>query len=156
MRIAAISCLQDNYAYLLICEKTETCAVVDPSEGGPVLAEIEKQGLTVAAIWNTHHHYDHVGGNEAVLAKFPDAVVVAHESDKGRVPGQTVFAKQGDEVTVGEEVKASIILWMSRSRRRFLLPSLMKPFDASIMNSGRSARDSDLSRTIIEAGIPVP
>ncbi len=109
MRIAAISCLQDNYAYLLICEKTDSCAVVDPSEGGPVLAEIEKQGLSVAAIWNTHHHYDHVGGNEAVLAKFPDAVVVAHESDKGRVPGQTVFAKQGDEVEVGEEVKASVI-----------------------------------------------
>jgi hydroxyacylglutathione hydrolase len=109
MRIAAISCLQDNYAYLLICEKTNTCAVVDPSEGGPVLAEIDKQGVRVAAIWNTHHHYDHVGGNEAVLAKFPDAAVVAHESDKGRVPGQTVFGTQGDEVQVGEEVKASII-----------------------------------------------
>lgn len=109
MRIVAIPCLQDNYAYLLVCEKTQTCAVVDPSEGGPVLAEIEKQGVTVAAIWNTHHHYDHVGGNKAVLAKFPDALVVAHESDKGRVPGQTVFAKQGDEVVVGEEVKASVI-----------------------------------------------
>jgi hydroxyacylglutathione hydrolase len=109
MRIVAISCLQDNYAYLLICEKTKSCAVVDPSEGGPVLKEIADQGLEVKAIWNTHHHYDHVGGNEAVLAKFPDAVVVAHESDKGRVPGQTVFAVQDDEFSVGEEVAASVI-----------------------------------------------
>jgi hydroxyacylglutathione hydrolase len=109
MRISAISCLQDNYAYLLICDATKSCAVVDPSEGGPVLAEIEAQGLKVEAIWNTHHHFDHVGGNEAVLAKFPEAAVVAHESDKGRVPGQTVFAKQGDEVKVGQEVAASII-----------------------------------------------
>ncbi len=109
MRIAAISCRQDNYAYLLICDKTQSCAVVDPSEGGPVLAEIAAQGLKVAAVWNTHHHYDHVGGNEAVLKQFPNAVVVAHESDKGRVPGQTDYVKQGDELRVGEEVAAEVI-----------------------------------------------
>lgn len=109
MRIAAIACLQDNYAYLLVCEKTQTCAVVDPSEAGPVLAEVKSQGLKVGAIWNTHHHYDHVGGNEALLAEFPDALVVGHESDKGRVPGQSVFANDGDEVQVGEEVSAAVI-----------------------------------------------
>jgi hydroxyacylglutathione hydrolase len=109
MRIDSISCLQDNYAYLLICEQTKSCAVVDPSEAGPVLAEIKAQGLRVEAIWNTHHHFDHVGGNEALLELFPEATVVGHESDKGRVPGQTLFAVQGDSVAVGEEVKASII-----------------------------------------------
>lgn len=109
MRIVAIACLQDNYAYLLVCEKTQICAVVDPSEAGPVLAEVKSQGLKVAAIWNTHHHYDHVGGNEALVAEFPDALVVGHESDKGRVPGQNVFVNDGDEVQVGEEVSATII-----------------------------------------------
>ena len=31
-------------------------------------------------------------------------------------------------------VKVSTMRWMSCSRRRFLLPSLMKPLEASIMN----------------------
>ena len=39
----------------------------------------------------------------------PDARVVAHESDKGRVPGQNVFAANDDEVTFGEEIRAKVI-----------------------------------------------
>ena len=82
---------------------------MDPSEAAPVLAEIKAQGVSVAAIWNTHHHYDHVGGNEAILKLFPAAQVVAHASDKTRVPGQTVFAVQDEQVRVGGEIQADII-----------------------------------------------
>lgn len=109
MRIVTIPCLRDNYAYLLVCEETQDAAVVDPSEAGPVLAAIEAEGVRVTAIWNTHHHYDHVGGNEEIAKKFSGCAIVAHESDKGRVPGQTVFVKDGDSVAVGSEVRATVI-----------------------------------------------
>lgn len=109
MRIVTVPCRQDNYAYLLVCEETQRAAVVDPSEPEPVLAAIATEGVTIAAIWNTHHHFDHVGGNDAIIENFSDCAVVAHESDKGRVPGQTVFAKEGDEVAVGTEVRAKVI-----------------------------------------------
>lgn len=109
MRIVTVPCRSDNYAYLLICEQTQRAAVVDPSEEAPVLAAIEAEGVTVQAVWNTHHHYDHVGGNEAIAQKFSGCHIVAHESDKGRVPGQTHFVKDGDQVSVGEEVQARVI-----------------------------------------------
>ena len=47
MRVVSIPCLSDNYAYLVI-DGTQT-AIVDPSEAPPVLAAIEREGVTPAA-----------------------------------------------------------------------------------------------------------
>lgn len=109
MRIVPIECLRDNYAYLVICEATKQAAVVDPSEAAPVIAAVEAEGASLAAIWNTHHHWDHTGGNEALTDRHPGLTVVAHASDRGRVAGQTVFAEDGDEVRIGSEVTARVI-----------------------------------------------
>lgn len=108
MRIVTIPCLKDNYAYLVICEATRKAAVVDPSEAAPVQAAVEREGVTLDAIWNTHHHWDHTGGNKELLAAYPNLRVVAHTSDDGRVHGQTERVEDGDSVTVGD-VQAQII-----------------------------------------------
>jgi hydroxyacylglutathione hydrolase len=109
MRIVSVPCLQDNYAYLVICEVDAVAAVVDPSESEPVLAALSREGVTLKAVWNTHHHWDHTGGNKELLEAYPELEVVGHASDKGRIPGQTTFARDGDRVTLGQEVSASII-----------------------------------------------
>lgn len=108
MRIVSIPCLTDNYAYLVICEATQSAAVVDPSEAAPVLAAVRLQGVELEAIWNTHHHMDHTGGNQELVAALRGLDVVAHESDRGRVPAQTRFVGEGDSVSVGT-VSARII-----------------------------------------------
>jgi hydroxyacylglutathione hydrolase len=108
MRITPIECLSDNYAYLLTCDETGDSVVIDPSEAPPVLAAIEREKARVVAIWNTHHHFDHVGGNEEVLAKTGAKEIVAHASDKGRVPGQTRFIEEGDALSVGK-VRVSVL-----------------------------------------------
>ncbi len=99
--VTLVPCLSDNYAYVLRCPTTGACAVVDPSEGEPVLAALKAMGVTPVMVLNTHHHYDHVGGNEALIAAFPGLQVVAHASDEGRVPGQTRSVGDGDAVTLG-------------------------------------------------------
>lgn len=109
MRIVAVPCLKDNYAYLVVCEASSTAAVVDPSESEPVLAAAGREGVDLAAIWNTHHHWDHTGGNKKLLEAVPELEVVGHTSDRGRIPGQTTFVDQGDEVTLGQEIRARII-----------------------------------------------
>ena len=109
MRTVAISCLRDNYAYLVICDETKTAAVVDPSASAPVLEAMARESdIELTAIWNTHHHWDHTGGNEGLLADKPELRVVGHVSDKGRVPGQTEFVDDGDVIAVGN-IKAQII-----------------------------------------------
>lgn len=109
MRIVPVPCLRDNYAYLVICETTKRAAVVDPSEVEPVLAAVEREGVELEAIWNTHHHWDHTGGNKGLLDAHPELEVIGHGSDKGRIPGQTTFAEQDDTVTLGEGLSARII-----------------------------------------------
>ena len=103
MKIVTIPCLKDNFAYLLICNKTLQAAVVDPSEAAPVINEIERQGVKLTTILNTHHHWDHVDGNQDLNAKYPQLLIFGHESDRGRIPEQTEFLKSGDVVYFGEQ-----------------------------------------------------
>jgi hydroxyacylglutathione hydrolase len=100
MRIVPVPCLTDNYAYLVIASGGDA-AVVDASEAAPVREALRREGARLAAIWSTHHHLDHVGGN-AELAADAKIEVVAHASDRGRVPAQTRFVDTGDTVRVGE------------------------------------------------------
>jgi hydroxyacylglutathione hydrolase len=99
MRVLPVPCLSDNYAYLVTNGGNEA-VVVDPSEVDPVAIALAREGLRLAAILCTHHHPDHVGGNEALIERFGEVPVFAHESDKGRVPGQTVMVKEGVPVEV--------------------------------------------------------
>ena len=73
------------------------------------MAAAKEHGVELTAIWNTHHHWDHTGGNKDLLTTHPELEVIAHASDKGRIPGQTTFAEESDVVTLGDEVSAEII-----------------------------------------------
>ncbi len=103
MEVIPIPCLKDNYAYLLICPDTREAAVVDPSEADPVRDAIRQHQVKLVAIFNTHHHWDHVGGNEALFAEFPELRVYGHASDQGRIPQQTEFLEEGGTVTFGNQ-----------------------------------------------------
>jgi hydroxyacylglutathione hydrolase len=101
MTIVPIPCLSDNYAYLVVCEETKQAALVDASEAAPVERAVASADVKLAAIWSTHHHHDHVGGNEEVVARFGVPEVFAYASDRGRVPGQTRFLESGESFSMG-------------------------------------------------------
>ena len=63
MKVQIIKCLKDNYSYLIIDETSKNACVIDPSEAKPIINFIEKNNIKLKYILNTHHHYDHVGGN---------------------------------------------------------------------------------------------
>ncbi len=51
----------------------------DRVEGKDLLEDVRRLSATpVVAVVNTHWHFDHVGGNLAVLAEFPDVEVTCH------------------------------------------------------------------------------
>ena len=102
MQIHRINAWSDNYIFLL--QEGARAAVVDPTEARPVLNKLEELGAELTAIFNTHHHGDHVGGNRQLLAKFPNAMVYASAADRDRIPGQTAFLHEGDTVTFGGHI----------------------------------------------------
>lgn len=98
MEIKRLPALSDNYIYLLHDPQQKVAAVVDPAEAHPVLELLEELGADLVAIYNTHHHYDHVGGNRQLKQRFPQAAVYGGAEDRGRIPEQAVFLAEGDRV----------------------------------------------------------
>ncbi|MDC0518154.1 hydroxyacylglutathione hydrolase [Candidatus Pelagibacter sp.] len=85
MKIEIIKCLKDNYSYLIIDETDLSACIVDPGEAKPVINFIEKNNINLKYILNTHHHYDHVGGNLELKKKYKSNVT-GFKGDKDRIP----------------------------------------------------------------------
>lgn len=102
MHIHRLPALSDNYIFVLHDPQRQIAAVVDPAIAEPVLRCLQSLEANLVAIFNTHHHGDHVGGNSTLLRYFPQAVVYGGAQDRGRIPGQQVFLQEGDTVTFGD------------------------------------------------------
>ena len=85
MRIEIIPCLQDNYSYLIIDESNNSACVIDPSESKPIINFIENNNITLKYILNTHHHFDHIGGNKDLKKKF-GSTILGFKDDAHRIP----------------------------------------------------------------------
>ena len=100
MLVTPIPCLNDNYAYIIIDKNSKTVGVVDPSEASPIISFLKKKNIKLNYILNTHHHYDHVGGNSE-LKKFYDAKVVGFIGDKHRIPEIDITLKDNEKWNFG-------------------------------------------------------
>ena len=92
MVVEIIKCLQDNYSYLIIDKTDQSACIVDPSEAKPIINFIEKNKIKLKYILNTHHHYDHVGGNIELKKKY-NAKVVGFKEDKDRIPAIDILVE---------------------------------------------------------------
>ena len=100
MKIEIIPCLNDNYSYLIHDEISNTVAIVDTSEFIPCDTIISKNYKKLDFILNTHHHYDHVGGNEELKKKY-NSKVLGFENDKNRIPQIDTVLKDNQEFKIG-------------------------------------------------------
>tara|TARA_B100001113_G_C21001212_1_gene574977 strand:+ start:285 stop:1001 length:717 start_codon:yes stop_codon:yes gene_type:complete len=100
MKIKIIKCLNDNYSYILIDSKKNVC-VVDPSESDPIIKTIDKNKFKLQFVLNTHHHFDHIGGNLDLKNKYK-CKIIGFENDKDRIPGIDIFLKNNDIWKSGE------------------------------------------------------
>jgi hydroxyacylglutathione hydrolase len=96
MQVIRLQALSDNYIFLLHDSQQNIAAVVDPAEAEPVLTKLAELKADLVAIFNTHHHKDHVGGNKGLIKHFPNLTVYGGAKDQGRIPGQKVFLREGD------------------------------------------------------------
>ena len=85
MEVKIIPCLNDNYSYLIFNKNKKIACAVDPSEAKPVIEAIKKYNVNLKYILNTHHHYDHVGGNIELKKKY-NSKIIGFRGDKNRIP----------------------------------------------------------------------
>ena len=95
MQIIPLPAFRDNYIWLL--RHGATATVFDPGDAAPVLRYLADEGLTLAAILITHHHSDHVGGVDALLAAHPVPVYGPAREDIASI---TRRVGGGDRVSV--------------------------------------------------------
>lgn len=103
LEIIRIPALSDNYIWLVHDATSGETMVVDPAQAEPVLAEADARGWKIDAIWNTHWHPDHTGGN-AAIKEATGAIVIAPAAEAARIPTADRLVREGDEVRLGAHV----------------------------------------------------
>ena len=107
MVVEVISCLQDNYSYLIIDKINNSACIVDPSESKPIIDFIEKKNINLKYILNTHHHFDHVGGNKDLKKKY-NSVVIGYKDDSYRIPEIDILLKD-NQIWKADNFEAKIM-----------------------------------------------
>ncbi len=100
-------CLGDNYGYLIHDEEHKLTAAIDTPEASKIEHALAQKGWRLTHILNTHHHFDHSGGNEELKAKW-GCVIVGSKSDAARIPGIDELVGDGDTYSFGSH-EASVL-----------------------------------------------
>ena len=108
LKINIIPCLQDNYSYVIHDTDADIVGVVDPSKFSPIDNFIKKKVNKIDFILNTHHHFDHTGGNLELKKKYNSKIIGSAEDEK-RIPGIDIKLLDNDIFKFGK-VDFSIIL----------------------------------------------
>lgn len=93
-----------NYHYLVVCEETGEALAIDPWDADLVLATARRHGWQITQIFNSHHHHDHVDGNDKVRAA-TGARVLAHAGAASLIGGVDVGLADGDVIRVGRSIE---------------------------------------------------
>lgn len=100
IEVIQISALKDNYTYFLIEKESGLTACVDPSLADPILNLLNEKNLPLDFILNTHHHFDHVGGNLELKEK-TQCKIIGAKIDKNRIPGIDICLKDKEKFYLG-------------------------------------------------------
>lgn len=98
MDIKILPALQDNYMYLLIDKATNTAAIVDPVDPPTVLQAVQESNVNLTTVLTTHHHWDHAGGNEALVKQVPGLEVYGADD---RIGALTKKVKHNNIINIG-------------------------------------------------------
>lgn len=99
MSIYTIPVLINNYAYLIVDEKSKLAACVDPVEPAKVLAVAKEKGVQLVTSLTTHSHWDHSGGNKKISKLVTGINIIGGYNDNA--PAVTREVKHNDQIIIG-------------------------------------------------------
>ena len=92
--IYPIPVLQDNIVWVWV--HNSNAVVIDPSISAPVEKWLLDRNLSLVAIFQTHHHEDHIGGTKELIKRWPETKVIASKKELNRIPFQTFSVNNND------------------------------------------------------------
>lgn len=101
LKIYQLPVLQDNYIYILHDLESKQVAAVDPANSKSVIDFLDHNNLSLNHIINTHHHWDHTGGNLELQEKYQCQIWGA-KKDAHRIPGINQQLVEGDFFPLGK------------------------------------------------------
>ena len=93
-----------NFNYLIACPETGEAMAIDPLDHEKCLARARDRGWQITQVLNTHEHFDHIGGNQPVIAA-TGARLLAHANARDTIPGVDRGLQAGDLIRVGRSVE---------------------------------------------------
>jgi hydroxyacylglutathione hydrolase len=100
IEIRQFACLADNYGYLIRDHETGDVAAIDTPDVAAINSLLDAAGWRLTHILNTHHHWDHAGGNLALKDKW-DCKIIGPKAEAAQIPGLDVAVCDGDTVMFG-------------------------------------------------------
>ncbi|OAL32046.1 hypothetical protein AYO22_00916 [Fonsecaea multimorphosa] len=98
----------DNYAYLVSDDETKDAVIIDPANPPEVLPVLEEQSkyLHLRTIINTHHHWDHAGGNTKLLSAIQTDLNIIGGKDCEMVKETP---SHGSKFTIGKNIHVTAL-----------------------------------------------
>jgi len=125
-----------NFTYIVEDEDTSEAILIDPSWD---LIELEliikRNNLKIKYIVNTHHHFDHTQGNEAMVES-TKAPIIQHESSELK---HDITVKDGDYIEFGNS-KLKVIHTPGHSKDSICLIGDNKIFSGDTLFVGNCGR----------------
>ena len=103
IEIIQIPLLSDNYSYIIRDKNTNITGCIDPSVAKDVVNVLQNRGIDLNFILNTHHHQDHVGGNQELKEMYNCKIIGCYD-DQNRIPGIDIKLKDSEEFNIGESI----------------------------------------------------
>jgi hydroxyacylglutathione hydrolase len=97
-----------NFNYLIACPESGEALAIDPLEFEQCLAAAKDRGWEITQVLNTHHHRDHIGGNDGMVAA-TGAKLLAHAGAKEQIEGMDTGLGAGDVVRIGKTVELEVL-----------------------------------------------
>jgi len=129
-------CLSDNYGLLLHDPDTGLTASIDTPDADEIMAQCKDKGWQLSHIFNTHHHWDHTGGNLELAAKIEKLKIIGPSHDAARIPGLTQGVSGGEQFIFGAQTisvietpghtSGHIIYYLPQSKLAFVGDTLFK------------------------------